>query len=95
MIPKKTLAQHNPPPAEDGVPCPCYVGRGEFVEAIRPLCDLLGLDPYAVLRDGFTVTGKEISLLTVTPIEGIEPQSSDPDDPGAIWVWPLEVPVLP
>lgn len=95
MTTKRVFVRNNPPPTEGGVPHPCYVDRGAFAEALRPLCDLLGLDPYAVLQDGFTVTSESISLLTVTPVDGVEPQSSTPGDPGAIWVWPLEVPVLP
>lgn len=86
----------NPAP-EGEIVAPGSVSRADFAEALRPLMGLLGLTPEGALCDGFLITTDSVRLLTTEPLIGVSPRpsSDSADDPCAIWVWPVDVPIIP
>lgn len=74
---------------------PESVQRADFVEALRPLFALLGLNPEDAALEGFEVTGDSISFLSIAPLADAQPSPSFAGEDVALgtWTWPVHVEV--
>lgn len=89
------ISTTNPAPTEGAIARPKAISRTKYIEAIRPVCALLGLPVEEVMRTGFAVTSERVSLLTTRPVESVDAQPCGTSDEHAIWVWPMDIPVIP
>jgi hypothetical protein len=91
-----------PVPAEMGRTIPTSVPYTEFIAALAPLVELLGLSLNEILADGFSVTtatagpdgvAGTVRLYATMPVIGVDPTPSPErdDDRAAVWTWPVEV----
>lgn len=88
-----TSIRQEPPTAGPDDPMPLEsVDHDQFVKALRPALDLVGIDAMSIFADSFTITSDRIELVSVTPIAGVEPIEMGDED-YACWGWPLTVKV--
>lgn len=92
----RVLSPYPAPVAQSGAARPpASVSHAEFIEAMKPLLALVGVDETTVFAAGFFVTQGEIRFISATPVPDVEPIVIGPKGEPEFqeYGWPVSVAV--